>query len=284
MEEFTQMLAEAMRQIKSPRVDPSSIIIPPFDPIQDDQGAAKWCEEVDKLRNTFNWSDHECLVRAATGLTGDAKDWYSAWKPEEKNWTNFRTELAELYPAKRNLSEKLKRASLFTSVNCTGYCEYARKKISLIKSLNFNLSNAQTIELVIGDIADVHVKTAAFNSNVKTIPELLDLLDNYKLEKKSFLLSSNQHKRSYPFNNKAESRVCFNCSKPGHISRDCAAKKQNLEIKEESKNNQPSTSGTSNICNFCKKIGHKEEKCFKKIRQLKSSASNINCFSLTLDN
>jgi hypothetical protein len=39
-----------------------------FDPLHEDNGAVKWCEEVDKLAETFHWSDCELLVRVTTGL------------------------------------------------------------------------------------------------------------------------------------------------------------------------------------------------------------------------
>ena len=44
-------------------------------------------------------------------------------RPEDE----FRTEISSLYPAKRNLSQKLRKVTLYTS-EADSYCEYARKK------------------------------------------------------------------------------------------------------------------------------------------------------------
>ena len=66
---------------------------------------------MEKLGQTFNWTSHELLVRSAAGLAGEAKEWFSMWKPLEKSWEEFRNQLSSLYPAKRNLSEMLRKAS-----------------------------------------------------------------------------------------------------------------------------------------------------------------------------
>lgn len=57
------------------------------------------------------------------------------------------------------------------------------EKISLIKSLNFALSENQLLELIIGDIVDIEVKTAAFNGNLGSVSDLLVLLGNYATKK-----------------------------------------------------------------------------------------------------
>jgi Zinc knuckle len=168
---------------------------------------------------------------------------------------------------KRNLSERLRKASLYSSDQAAGYCEYARKKISLLKSLNFNLTDNQLIELVIGDITDAHVKTAAFNSNVDSIVTLLHLLSNYQINKQNGRSQEGVLKRPRPDlfeNNHEEFTVCYNCKKPGHIRRNC------WKLRKLSSHNDTTTACGSNQteikepCDICKKFGHPSEKCFIK--------------------
>jgi hypothetical protein len=90
-----------------------------------------------------------------------------------------------MYPPKRNLHERFRKTSLYVSDEASFYSEYARKKIALIKSLNSTMTENKLLELVIGNMGDVHVKTAAFNSNVKSEAELLVLLSNYKMTNKA---------------------------------------------------------------------------------------------------
>lgn len=220
------------------------------------------------------------VTRASCGLLGEAKEWFSSWQPVTKDWENFKVEISHLYPPKKNLSEKLRKASLYTSDDAATFCEYARKKISLLKALNFTLPDAQLLEIVIGDIRDVHVKTAAFNSNVKTISDLLLLLDNYKKFRPKSSRSQNVLKRPYPLT-ELKDRICYKCNQPGHFRRHCP---------EETDSSLPNTNRTAGAkkmktgnklnCDFCGKFGHEAETCYAKIKRDKNfdrkpSAKNI---------
>ncbi|CAH2014249.1 unnamed protein product [Acanthoscelides obtectus] len=117
MEELTSVLTAVLRGIQqqpqqaaaAPVVPAPSapINIPAFDPSKSDAGAMGWCDD---METTFKWTDFEQLCRAAGALEGDAKDWYGNWHPSNKVWASFRAELCQLYPAKRNLSERLRKA------------------------------------------------------------------------------------------------------------------------------------------------------------------------------
>jgi hypothetical protein len=264
MEKLAGILAATLQEMKdhsSRRTTSSALIeLPKFDPSSDDRGASKWCDEIEKLGATFHWLEHEQLSRAASSLVGEAKEWFPLWQPTEKSWENFRTEISNMYPPKRNLHEKFRKASLYVSGDASSYSEYARKKIALIKSLNFTMTENQLLELVIGDIGDVHVKTAAFNSNVKSEAELLVLLSNYKMTNRA-PVSHNKLKRDYPFDFKSNDvKLCFNCDKPGHLSRNC---KEPRKIAERN-NSRPKFEKSKVICSWCNKPGHVAEKCFAK--------------------
>ncbi|KAH0818171.1 hypothetical protein GEV33_004620 [Tenebrio molitor] len=99
----------------------ASIELPKFDPSSDDRGASKWCDEIEKLGATFHWLEHEQISRAASSLVGEAKEWFPLWQPTEKSWENFRTEISNMYPPKRNLHEKFRKASLYVSGDASSY-------------------------------------------------------------------------------------------------------------------------------------------------------------------
>lgn len=285
MEEFAKILVEsvqALKELPSKNAVTTTVNLPEFDPKRNDDGAFKWCLEIENLGLMFGWTDYELVIRGASALVGDAKEWFSAWKPDEKTWENFRAELSSMYPAKKNLSEKFRKASLYTSDQADSYCEYARKKISLIKSLNFTLSDSQLLELVIGDITNIQVKTAAFNSNIESASELLMLLDNYKKSEKVRTVETGKLKRNRPFESNANLMRCFTCNQLGHIARSCPKKRFGDQSVETNSNKRLDSKHNKIICSFCNKIGHKVNDCFRKKRE-EPSSSRINYFCVRLD-
>lgn len=278
MEQLTQVLVDTLREIKEQTGRPvtsaiaSAIEVPRFYPSTDSDGASKWCAEIEQLGTTFGWSDFEQVTRASSGLTGEAREWFSSWHPVIKTWERFKYEICTLYPPKKNLSEKFRKAGLYTSDDAMSYCEYARKKISLINALNFNLSDLQLLEIVIGDIRDVQVRTAVFNANVDSVSSLLALLTNYKVNKREVVPSGSKLKRAYPFREGSTTdlnlKLCYRCNRPGHISRHCQ------ELLQATTTNSAKSSINKVICNFCGKLGHNSDKCFlKNKRDTKSDQS-----------
>lgn len=278
MEELTQVLTATLREMKELSSRSSgpvtSIEIPRFCPSEND-GAIKWCEEIEKLGATFQWTNFEQLSRAASGLVGESKHWFNKWQPVERTWENFKDEICSLYPPRRNLNEKFRKASSFTSRNATSYCESARTKISLIQALNFNLTTEQLLELVIGDIDDIHVKTAAFCSNVESISGLLSMLGNYELEKTN---SNFKQKRHLTNSSHSFEKLFYVCRKPGHLQRHCPENTRSSINREQKKPFVPSAI----TCNYCKKVGHTADKCFQKNKKEKRAFLNVNYFSVKL--
>jgi hypothetical protein len=111
------------------------------------RGAAKL-----KIWEEFGWNGRETVSRAAKVLKGTASTWFENWEPEQRDWESFKSDLIDLFPPKRNLAEKLKRAVLLTSEEFQTYCEYAREKLLLLNRTRIKFTEAELVELIIADI------------------------------------------------------------------------------------------------------------------------------------
>lgn len=105
---------------------------PQYDPDKNDCGAASWCESIETLAKELQWSSLKTAAKAGKALRGSALIWFETWDPSEgRTWANLRADVIDAYPEKKNLSEKLRKAVLYTSDSVESYCEYARNKIRL---------------------------------------------------------------------------------------------------------------------------------------------------------
>jgi hypothetical protein len=116
------------------------------------------------------------------------------------------------------------------------------------------------------------------NSKVETIADLLTLLSQYELTTAAESSSAKRVKRTDPVDGGQQSKLCYTCNKPGHLSRFCL-KNRNRETKNESK-----PFGKNVNCSFCGKARHFANRCFLKQRREKQSGpANVRCFSVKLD-
>lgn len=248
------------------------IALPIFDPEKNDNGAEGWCRSIEKLGAEFKWTSIHQAAKASKALRGSALLWFEAWEPDtERSWEAFRKDIIDLYPAKKNLTEKMSKAILYTSETADTYCEYAREKVRLLRSTKVAFTEAQMIELICGGIIEVSVRMASLNSSMGSVPDLITLFSTYEKapRKRSAEVATNSgqnNAKRFKSNTEVlpkEAKTCYSCGNSGHLIARCP------KIEAHSSNKDSSTSKTlrtvKTTCSFCKKEGHSFEKCFHRV-------------------
>lgn len=266
-------LMEAIKTIQPARSQTQHYFISNFDPSINN--IEVWCEEVDRAKDTNNWSDHECLSRVASCLKGDARVWLSEWVTNDRTWSNFKREFKALCPSKLDYANILFNAMTMTSDKYPTYAEYARRTLLRLKIVQ-GLSDELRTLIVIRGIDSPQVRAAAANAQL-TPDSLVSFLSIYTKPNNRTSQFDTFNSIKKRISNKPNARgniaiKCFKCGLRGHLGRFC---KSNLTPNAMS-TTQP---GPSNICSFCKKPGHVEANCFAKSRSDPRNQRNVNLCS-----
>ncbi|CAG5046532.1 unnamed protein product [Parnassius apollo] len=93
-----------------------NLAVPIFDPDKSNDGAAAWCETFNKLADELKWSSFEKTAKAGKALRGSALSWFDTWENLRQviHGKNSK-KILSVYPQRKNLSEKLLSAVLYTS-------------------------------------------------------------------------------------------------------------------------------------------------------------------------
>lgn len=270
-------LLKAIRDAVAGNRREDDVVLPPFDPEKNDNGAESWCNNIDTIAEDRGWSSITTVSKASKALKGSSLLWFETWDPDGGiTWENFKTCIKDLYPEKKNLSEKLSKAVLYTSDVAETYCEYAREKLRLLRNTKVSFSEEQLIELVCGGISDINIRMASFNSRVNSTSELISLFTSYtKIPRKRLSETSNvpflSNKRLklenlHPY----KPPTCFLCNKTGHNRSQCL---------KNNNRNFPNLETPKIQCAYCKKFNHDESICFVKKRDATKnrSTNNVNC-------
>lgn len=280
---ITSLLSAIRDVVSKPSSNDEDIALPVFDPEKNDCGAASWCDSIEPLAKDLKWSSIKTAARAGKALKGSALSWFESWAPTEgRTWEKFRSDIIDAYPEKKNLSERLARAVLFTSDASESYSEYVREKLRLLRNTKISFTELQLIELICGGINDTNVKLASLNSNINTTSALIALLSSYTKSKKRPLENIEKDRNSGAgFSGVKRTRYnsdkkCYLCDQLGHIQSQCfknkSSQSQQFQMANQSSAITKSNKPPVKICTFCKKIGHTESVCYYKQRSESSSS------------
>lgn len=140
---------------------PASLALPSFDPENTDSSV--WLLKIDGYKNEFVWSDRETVSRVGPFLLKSAQRWFTAWRPTEETWENFKLDFSVAFPKQKNLGKLLADAVNYRSTDARSYVEYARVKLEKLKCLRASWSDADLIEIIAHSIDDTAVRTAAMS-------------------------------------------------------------------------------------------------------------------------
>lgn len=87
------VVAALVQALNSSKAAPDQVDLPIFHPEIGD--AAKWIEQVEKIKNELAWSDVQVLVRVGRYLTQSARKWFDEWSPDIRDWINFKREFSD---------------------------------------------------------------------------------------------------------------------------------------------------------------------------------------------
>ncbi|XP_045766170.1 uncharacterized protein LOC123867897 [Maniola jurtina] len=275
--EQLQEILKSIRDSLTSNQRSDDIALPIFDPEKSDNGAETWCKSIELLGTELGWSSIQKAAKAGKALRGSALSWFESWEPEQgRNWENFSKDIIALYPEKKNLSEKLSKAVLYSSDSSDSYCDYAREKLRLLQSCKINFSENQLIELVCGGIREPNIKITCHNTSVTNTSELITLFSTFSKQTRKRPLENNADNSAGPSIPKQvktnKDRTCFSCGKLGHISSQCLQRNKNLSSSSDGKEVVKKTKNL--YCVFCSKEGHSIDFCFHKKRIDKETATS----------
>lgn len=283
-ETISSLLTAIRDAVAKPTTNDDDIALPVFDPDKNDCGAISWCNSVDALAKDLKWSSIRTAAKAGKALRGSATTWFESWEPSEgRSWENFKTDILDAYPEKKNLAEKLTKAVLYTSDSCESYSEYFREKLRLLRNTKISFTDPQLIELICGGINDVSVRMASLNSGVTTTSGLVVLLSTYIKTKKRCLENNDESLNGAGPSGVKRARFniekkCYICNQSGHLHSQCF-KKQPQQSQQFKQQTTPPVSKPNNyqqkVCTYCKKLGHTESVCYHKQRAESSSLVTV---------
>lgn len=285
-EAIASILTAIRDAVSRPHSSDDDIALPVFDPDKNDCGAASWCDSIEALAKDLKWSSIKTAAKAGKALKGSALSWFETWEPSGgRSWENFRRDVIDAYPEKRNLSEKLSKAVLYTSDTSESYSEYVREKLRLLRNTKISFTEAQLIELICGGIDDIGIRMASLNSGVNTTSSLITLLSSYTKSKKRPLENIDKEKNNASgFGGAKRTRFssekkCYLCDQVGHVQSQCSkikpSQSQQFQITNQSPPNPKPNKPQIKICTYCKKVGHTESVCYHKQRNESSSLVTV---------
>lgn len=227
-------------------------VLPPFDPSQKTQSTKSWLKKVNETAAIYRWSDKQTIFHALPKLSGLARRWYEGLSSVKLTWKEWQRKLLQNFPDDRNYADRLTEMLARRSRREETLEEYFYDKAKLVN--HCKIKGKDAVDCIIQGIFDQNIKLNAQGANFKSPNKLLKYLRSIttksiinKDTKKPYLSTkpySNPTKlndSNKEFKNSTTTRICYNCSEPGHIAPKCRKEAQK--------------------CTKCSRLGHLTEYC-----------------------
>ncbi|XP_036144777.1 uncharacterized protein LOC118646301 [Monomorium pharaonis] len=182
------------------------------------------------------------LSAATTKLSKSARKWFDLSTGSiTRSWTTFKEAITNRFKRRVNFSAVMRKVDArkwFYSNE--SFQEYAMEKLALIHCLN--LSESDTIQLLIDGIGSIAIKSTALNLALK-----IDKIDEF-LENMHHITSAIERTKKSPVLN-----AKFERSKDNEYKKTDQHSKTDQQVKMEK----------NLYCVFCHKRNHNKEDCFK---------------------
>ncbi|XP_055687650.1 uncharacterized protein LOC129797825 [Lutzomyia longipalpis] len=206
-------------------------LIPAFRPGEDETTTEEWIENLESMREIYEWTDQQVLLYASIRLKGAAKKWHSTTKT--KTWDEFKRELMKAFPEKINVGRIIKEIQgrkRKRDETVTEYFFEMRQKGKKIK-----LDDATIAKYIIAGLGDEKligmVAGANYDSPQELLQKIKDAEDIRRAMRKHGIGESGGKEKGEKNDarpeqesqdgNQVQKVSCYNCGKVGQTAREC---------------------------------------------------------------
>ena len=212
------------------------LMIPIYDPDEDDPTIERWTKKVDVLAGRYRWSGDTIMRLIATRLKGHARRWYDARQDVSATWHETRDALKKQFHVAISINERLETVCAYKAWPGQKLGDYCFRKLEKLRKLEYKIRDEDQIDVVIGGIPDTGIARDIRSAKIKDVEELYLFM-----RRMGNMPSQNGRRRTTPEpsqqdqpsssiaatsrkEDRNENRTktsCYNCRRVGHRARDC---------------------------------------------------------------
>lgn len=128
------------------------LLIPVFDPANDEVTVEQWVTTVDNIANQFGWDGCAILRLIVSRMRGHAKEWYELRPQGAASWTDTKAALIENFNKPLPFAKLFHTAANYEAIPGQELGDYCFKKLNALRKLKINIPEEYMIDVVIHGI------------------------------------------------------------------------------------------------------------------------------------
>jgi hypothetical protein len=247
-----------------------------FNPDTTNYPMEEWLEIATKLKVELLVGDTLMIVKVGEALKGRAHEYYVDWRPVQRTWEEFCSDLTVAFPNRETPGARAYTATTLRSRDCTSLSDYGIQKLRTIHRFHSALPWNTILSMVEYGLDHSEAQAAIHIQQPSANRELLKLLTDFNARQRKHQHRATQSGRSHDVTgaNSTHKRrpsssatpfkgTCFSCGRSGHRQVDCRASVRDNR-KEPSKDSERKRGVDYPTCDHCKRPGHTEGACWQK--------------------